>query len=70
MSLKDNYKNPVLLFNRSNMNEWIVTNDTIFGIIGDTLYAYNYEYGFKPLIKYNEFNYHTDNMFGVIYLGE
>ena len=70
MSLKNNYKKPILLFNRINMKEWVVVNDTIFGIIDNTLYAYNYEYGFKPLIKYDEFNYHTDNMFGVVYTGE
>lgn len=70
LSLKNNYDKPVLLFNSTSMNEWVVVNDTIFGIIGNTLYAYNYSYGFKPLIKYDEFNYHTDSMFGVIETGE
>ena len=65
LSLKNKYDKSVLLFNNNLMNEWIVVNDTIFGIIGDTLYAYNYTYGLKPLIKYGEFNYHTDSMFGV-----
>lgn len=68
--LKDNYKKPVLLFNKSEMKEWTVVDDTIFGIIGNTLYAYNYNYGFKPLIRYDEFNYHTDNMFGIVYVGD
>lgn len=68
--LKDNYKKPILLFNNASMNEWVVVNDTIFGIIGNTLYAYNYDYGLKPLIRYDEFNYHTDNMFGVIRMGD
>ena len=68
--LDNNYKNPILLFNRVNMKEWKVVNDTIFGIIGNTLYSYNCKYGFRPLIIYDEFNYHTDNMFGAIYIGE
>ena len=67
---KNKYDKAVLLFNSPSMNEWVVVNDTIFGIIGDTLYAYNYNYGFKPLIKYDEFNYHTDSMFGVIEIGD
>ncbi len=68
--LNNDYKNPILLFNRASMNEWIVENDTVFGIIGNTLYAYNYDYGFKPLIKYDEFNYHTSNMYGITYIGD
>ena len=67
---KNNYKKPLLLFTKPELNNWLVVNDTIFGIIGNTLYAYNYNYGFKPLIKYDEFNYHTDDMFGIIYTGE
>lgn len=65
MSLGKDYKQVVLLFTMENFKEWIVVDDTIFGIGGDLLYAYNDLYGLKPIIKYNEFNYHTDNMYGV-----
>ena len=68
--INKDYKNPILLFNKSLMNDWIVENDTIFGIIGNTLYAYRPDYGFKTLIRYDEFNYHTANMYGIIYTGE
>ena len=70
LALDNNYKKTVLLFSNPSMKEWIVVNDTIFGIIGNTLYVYNYDYGLKPLIIYDEFNYHTDNMFGVIEIGD
>ena len=66
----NSYKNPVLLFNKQEMKEWIVIDDTIFGIVGNTLYAYNYNYGYKPIIRYEEFNYHTSNMFGITYIGD
>ena len=59
-------KKVVLLFNFKEFKEWVVADDTIFGINKDTLYAYNFNFGLKPLIKYNEFNYHTDNMYGVV----
>ena len=68
--VNNNYKKPVLLFSKLEMKEWTVVDDTIFGIIGNILYAYNYSYGLKPLIKYDEFNYHTDNMFGIVYVGD
>lgn len=70
LTQKNNYKKPVLLFTKPEMDEWMVVNDTIFGIIGNTLYAYNSNYGFKPLIKYDEFNYHKNNMYGIRYIGD
>ena len=70
LTTNNNYKKPILLFNKQNIKEWTVIDDTVFCIIGNTLYAYNYDYGFKPLIKYDEFNYHTSNMYGITYIGD
>jgi len=66
MCLNKKYNNPILLFNNLDFKEWSVVDDTIFGIVGNTLYAYNPTYGLKPIIIYNEFYYHTKNMYGAI----
>ncbi|MBR4618550.1 MAG: hypothetical protein IKO49_04515 [Bacilli bacterium] len=66
MCLNKKYNNPILLFNNLDFKEWSVVDDTIFGIVGNTLYAYNPKYGLKPIIIYNEFYYHTKNMYGAI----
>lgn len=65
LSFEDEYKNSVLLFQLKDLKEWTVVDDTIFGIYQDKLYAYNESYGLYPIIVYNEFNYHTKNMYGV-----
>lgn len=66
MVMNDNYKESILLFKLDKFVEWKVVNDTVFGISGDTLYAYNNSYGLKPIVKYNEFNYRTTNMYSAI----
>lgn len=66
MANENDLDHVVLLFNDSNLKNWVVVNDTIFGVSKDSLYAYDFRYGLRPIIKYNEFNYHSDNMFGVI----
>ena len=62
---KDDYSNPLLLFSLAGLKDWTVSADSVFGIVGDTMYAYNSEFGLKDIIKYNEFNYHQKNMYGV-----
>lgn len=62
---KDDYSNPLLLFSLAGLKDWTVSADSVFGIVGDTMYAYNSEFGLKDIIKYNEFNYHQENMYGV-----
>ena len=57
----------IILFNMKDFREWTVIDDTILGISGDTLYAYNDEVGLKPLVKYSEFNYHDKNMYAIIF---
>ena len=49
--LKSDLDHPVKLFSLSNLREWKVIGDSVFGISGDTLYMYNFDYGLKPIIK-------------------
>ena len=66
MCLENDYKNPTLLFQKTEFKDWKVCDDTIFGISGNDLYAYNYSYGLKPIVNYSEFTYNTSKMYGVI----
>ncbi len=58
----DDLKNPVYLFNFSNVSEWSVKNNNIKIVIGDMLYFYNDNSGLVPIIKNSELKYNYKNI--------
>lgn len=55
----------VVLFKLDNLKSIIVNKDTVYFIIGDTLYYYNESKGIKKIIQRNEFNYNNKNIYAV-----
>lgn len=52
---------PLLLFEKSGLNNIKVVGNTIYFIIDDTLYYYGDEIGILPVLKNNELRYNTVN---------
>lgn len=62
---KNDLNNPVLLFNQGTIKEVKVVKNTIYFIASDTLYFYNNDNGLKKVIKNNEWNYNSNNIYGI-----
>ena len=66
---KNDLSKRVVLFKLDNLRSITVNKDTVYFIIGDTLYYYNENKGIKKIIQRNEFNYNYKNIYAV-YKGE
>ena len=60
---KNNLDKPILLWKKSGLKEIKVINDTIYFIIGDTLYYYQDNTGIRKIITNNEWNYNYTNIY-------
>lgn len=66
---KNDLSKRVVLFKLDNLRSINVVKDTVYFIVGDTLYYYNENKGIKKIIQRNEFNYNYKNVYAV-YKGE
>lgn len=62
---KDNINVSVLLFKANNLNNFKVIDDTIYYVVGDTLYYFNENSGNVPVLKNNELRYNNLNRIDV-----
>jgi len=63
--LKDNIDKKILLFNRKNLNNINVIDDTVYFVENGTLYYYSNSDGIIPILKNNELRYNTNNRVGI-----
>lgn len=56
---------PILLFSQSNLNNFNVVDNTIYYIVGDTVYYFSLNSGVKPIIKNNDLRYNSNNRLSV-----
>ncbi len=63
---KKDLSNKIYLFKYDDINEVRVVNNNIYFICKDTIYRYD-EYGIKPIIINNEFNYNYKNIYSIYY---
>lgn len=59
---KMNLDTPILLFYSNDMKEIKIRQNTIYFIVGDTLYFYQDDYGIRKLVKNSEWNYNYTNI--------
>lgn len=62
---KRNLNNPILLWNQSSVKDIKLKNDTVYFVIGDTLYFYKESYGIRPILKNSELNYNYNNIIDI-----
>ena len=62
---KNNLDMPILLWKKSGLKEVKVVGDTIYFMIGDTLYYYTDSTGIRKIVKNSEFNYNSTNIYDV-----
>ncbi len=62
---KTNLDTPILLFKQANMKEIKVIKDTIYFVVGDTLYYYHDNYGIRKIVKNQEWNYNLTNIIDI-----
>lgn len=62
---KNNLDKPILLWKKLGLKEIKVVDDTVYFIIGDTLYYYNDNTGIRKIIKNSELNYNYTNIYDV-----
>ena len=62
---KNNLDYPILLWQKSGVKEVKVVEDTIYFMIGDTLYYYTDSTGIRKIVKNSEFNYNNTNIYDI-----
>lgn len=58
---KNHLDSPILLFQKSGINNFKVVEDTVYFVVNDTLYYFEEENGIIPVLKNNELRYNTVN---------
>lgn len=62
---KNNLDKPMLLFKQDNMKEIKVIDNTIYYMVGDSIYLYNNETGIQKVLQNSEWNYNYTNIYNV-----
>lgn len=62
---KENLDISILLFKTNNLNNFNVVNNTIYYVVGDTLYYFNENNGSVPVLKNNELRFNKLNRINI-----